>query len=188
MSVAAELVRRGPSTAAPETTPGSAAATPAPAAIAPTLAGLMGDLVLDALQADFSLSPTGLVIGVNAPAANVSLSSNFTNQGDEVAVQLVAELNGTTSLQLFSQPATVQSSSVLLLQTLPRAVAPGDYDVTGRVVALESGQVLSEKTLRLHVASRYIPDTPALSGFLVVLLAAAALLGGQLQSVRKEFA
>ncbi len=144
--------------------------------------------MLDAVQADFSLSPTGLVIGVNAPAANVTLSSNFTNQGDEVAVQLVADLNGTTSLQLFSQPATVESGRVMLLQTIPRAVAPGDYDVTGRVVALETGQVLSEKTLRLHVASRYIPDTPALSGLLVVLLAAAALLGGQLQSVRKEFA
>jgi|GEM_PF-2773026 len=164
-------------------------ATAAPtAAPAPTFSGVMEDFVLDALRADFGLSPTGLVIGVDAPAANVTLSSNFTNQGDELTVQLVADLNGSSSIQLSSQPATVGSGGRMLLQTIPQAVPPGVYDVTGRVIALESGQVLSEKKLKVRVASRFIPDTPALSGLLVVLLAAAVLLGGQLRSVGKEFA
>ncbi|MBI2445981.1 hypothetical protein HYV43_06345 [Candidatus Micrarchaeota archaeon] len=169
----------------------SSAPAPTPASITATLAGIMGDLVLDAANADFALSPTGLVIGVNASKADVVLFTNFTNQGDELTIQLEVDLNGSSgAIQLSSQPTTVETGRMRMLETVPQAVTPGEYDVVGKIVAVDSGQVLDQKSLKLRVASTYAPssDTPALTGFLVVLLAVSAVLAGQLNSVKKEFA
>ncbi len=188
----------------PTPTP-AAAPTPEPvagAAAAMTFSnwsGQMTDLVLDAQEAEFALSPTGLVIGVSERQAKIMLYSNFSNTGQNVTVRLRAvivstKLNSSGSeLELVSEPTFVANNQTLLLQTRSASVPPGDYDVIGQVLAADSGQVLDSRILKMHVASSYTgrvvdQSSPALTGILVVFLVIGAIVAGQLNAVKKEFA
>lgn len=192
----------------PTPTPAPAAsvapvATAAPSANEPllnsTVAGGMSDVILDAPDADFALSPTGLVIGVQSSKATVVFSSNFTNRGDNVTVLLRAELNATdadnatVTLVLSSLPTDLESNQTALLQTVPTAVPPGAYHLTAQVLDSATGRVLDSRTLQIQVKSASTTGyatqnaSPALFGFWVVLMGVSALVLGQLSSLKKEF-
>lgn len=182
-------------TVTPTTTP-----SPTPTAV-PVLnaSGKMSGLILDALQANFSLSPTGLVIGVSERQATVILSSNFTNTGSENvtvilrAFVLAADLNSSSSeFELRSQPLLVPANQTSFIQTTPALLPSGEYELVGQVLSAESGQVLDSQILKIRVTSYYAANatassSPALAGFIVVILAVGALVAGQLNAVRNEF-
>ena len=156
----------------------------------------MSELILDAPQANFSLSPTGLVIGVSGPAANVQFSSNFTNDGSNRTVRLRAELNATDgsnrTYELSSSQFQLERGQSVLLQTSPASVPPGAYNVSAQVLDQEDGAVLDSRTLQVQVASSETgfdtaQGSPALFGIVVVLIALTGLVVGKLNSARKDF-
>ncbi len=155
------------------------------------LQGRMQEFVLDAPGAELSLSPTGLVVGVSGQKAMVSFTSTFENAGDVMTVMLKATLRANGSVvELVSQPATVGVNETITLQTIPQAVAGGQYDVEGMVVEAESGKVLDTKQLSLvvqAVPASATDGSPAAVGFLIVFLVMGVALSTQIIALRKEF-
>lgn len=161
--------------------------------------GLLADLVVNAADAVFGLSPEGLLVELNSSNASVSFSSLFNNTGSGVTVVLTSELTGDSGVfQLKSDPVTVRSGQAVILQTRPHVVPSGVYDVKAEVVNLEAGSVLStSQKLRVHVKTPAEQGTltalfsgqsaPAAFGGLALVLGIGLFLVAQLASLKKEF-
>ncbi len=183
-----------PPTATVQATP-KPAATPSPSPTptpAPRREGTLSALTLDAPEAEFGISPTGLVVSVSNENASVRLSSNFTNAGDEVTVLLQAHLNGSAGeFDLYSEPVTVPAGQSVAFSTLPQEVPGGVYDVSGAVVDADTGVFLSTQQMRIDVrtiSGRVLStDGPALLGMALLLLGLGGFLASRALAAGRQF-
>jgi hypothetical protein len=169
------------------------AATPTPSAIVePKREGKLLPLTLEAQNAEYGISPSGLVVSVAGLNASVVFTSNFTNNGDDVTVLLQAHLSGSTQeYDLYSQPVSVKKGDTVSLSTEPLGVIGGLYEVVGEVVDADTQMVLSTQSARIDVrtiSGRVLSqDGPVLLGLTLLLFGAGGLITLRMRELEKEF-